>query len=221
MPHLRIREIMDELRRGGRLNADDWALLCEMNALFMSKPERASEPAIEVVDYKRAYNRERMRMLRQQTTTVVDNKTTKERKVPKERKLNNKKIQSPQTPQNNSALDTFLVFYQAYPKRRARAKAEAAYTKALSLGATADELLAGAKRYAAEVRGKESQFVAFPASWLNQQRWLDEPENKPTVVSGPWKPIEPEKMPEPVSPEELARRQEQIRKAKEALCKKP
>jgi hypothetical protein len=42
-----------------------------------------------------------------------------------------------------------------------------------------------------------------------------------TVTVGPWKPIEPEKMPEPISPAELAKRQEQIRKAKEALCKKP
>jgi hypothetical protein len=213
---------MDELRKGGRLNADDWSLVCEMNALFMARPERAPERAIEVVEYKRAYNRERQRMLRQQTTTVVDNETTKERKVPKERKLNNKKIKTPQTPQNNTgALDaSFEAFYQAYPKRRARGKAEQAYTKALLL-AKPEELLAGAKRYAAEVRGKELQFVAHPASWLNQKRWLDEPENKPTVVAGPWKVIEPEKLPDPVSPEELARRQEQIRKAKEALCKKP
>jgi hypothetical protein len=36
MTHLRLAEIMSDLRKGGRLNADDWALLCEMQALLLS-----------------------------------------------------------------------------------------------------------------------------------------------------------------------------------------
>jgi hypothetical protein len=39
MSHLRLSEIMSELRRGGRLSADDWALVCEMQALLFSMGE--------------------------------------------------------------------------------------------------------------------------------------------------------------------------------------
>ena len=30
-----------------------------------------------------------------------------------------------------------------------------------------ETLIAGAKRYAAEMAGKESQFIRYPATWLN------------------------------------------------------
>lgn len=185
---------MDELRQGGRLNADDWSLICEMNAIFMSKPERAIEPAIEAIEARRAADRERKRRVRGMSAECPQ--TKKERT--KERNNKNKNIIPPNPPDAS-----FEVFYQAYPKRRARGKAQQAYTKAISLGATAEELLAGAKRYAVEVRGKESQFVAFPASWLNQQRWLDEPERTPqTNVVGFRKEFAPETEGPKVSEEE-------------------
>jgi hypothetical protein len=167
--HLRLQEIMSELRAGGRLNADDWALVCEMNAILLARPERGIDPAIEAIERKRERDRERQRVARQSR----DNRATPH--TP--RVSNNIKIKNPPNPPDAS----FEVFYQAYPKRRARGKAEQAYTKALSF-ATAEELLAGAKRYAAEVRGKEEQFVAHPASWLNQKRWLDEPTKAPTAM---------------------------------------
>lgn len=170
MPHLRLQEIMGELRSSGRLNADDWALVCEMNTLLLaSKPDREIHPDIEAAEAKRVYDRERLRVVRQSH----DSRTTKKERT-KERNNKTKTKNSP-----NPSDASFDVFYQAYPKRRARGKAEQAYTKALLGGATSEDLLAGAKRYSAEVRGKEEQFVAFPASWLNQKRWLDEPDKKP------------------------------------------
>jgi hypothetical protein len=164
MSQLRLQEIVGELRAGGRLNADDWALVCEMNALLLARPDRENHPDIEVLEAKRTRDRERMRERRAMSRDC--------RATPHTPKVNNNiKIKNPPNPPDAS----FEVFYQAYPKRRARGKAEQAYMKALSLGATPEELLAGARKYAAEVRGKEEQFVAFPATWLNQQRWLDEP----------------------------------------------
>jgi hypothetical protein len=126
------------------------------------------------------------------------------------------KIKTPLTPQDQSA---FEGFYSAFPKKVGKGSARKAYRNALKR-ASAEEILAGAKRYAAQRSGQDQQYTAGPAPWLNADRWLDE-DTKKAFASGPWKPIESEKPIEPVSPEELAKRQEQIRKAKEALCKKP
>jgi hypothetical protein len=113
----------------------------------------------------------------------------------------------------------FECFWTVYPRKVGKGAARKAYRNALKRASHA-EIMAGAKAYAASK--PDPQFTAHASTWLNADRWLDEPDRKPsTVLSGPWKPIEPEKMPEPISPAELARRQEQIRKAKAALCKKP
>jgi hypothetical protein len=113
----------------------------------------------------------------------------------------------------------FEDFWGVYPRKVGKGAARKAYRHALTR-ASHVEILAGAKAYAASK--PDPQFTPHASTWLNADRWLDEPDRKPsTVTVGPWKPIEPEKLPEPISPEELAKRQEQIRKAKEALCKKP
>jgi hypothetical protein len=113
----------------------------------------------------------------------------------------------------------FEGFWVVYPKKVGKGAARKAYRHALKRSSHV-EILAGAKAYAASK--PDPQYTAHAATWLNADRWLDEPDRKPsTVTMGPWKPIAPEKLPEPISPAELAKRQEQIRKAKEALCKKP
>jgi hypothetical protein len=109
----------------------------------------------------------------------------------------------------------FESFWAVYPRKIGKGAARKAYRNALKR-ASAEEIAAGAKAYAASK--PDPQYTAHASTWLNADRWLDEPDHKPsTVLSGPWKPIEPEKMPEPISPAELARRQEQIRKAMEGL----
>jgi hypothetical protein len=188
MSHLRIREIMDSLGARGNLQPADYIDLAELIATCLaSKPDRESHPDIEAAEAKRARDRERVRLKRESRDVARCRATPHTPRV-----NNNIKIKNPPNPPDAS----FEVFYQAYPKRRARGKAEQAYTKALSF-ATAEELVAGAKRYAAEVRGKEEQFVAHPASWLNQKRWLDEP-LKPQATATIYRPKE--FTPEPEGP---------------------
>lgn len=67
----------------------------------------------------------------------------------------------------------FAEFYEFYPRKVARGAAERAFVKARSL-ASQQEIVAGAKRYAEATRGKEPEYVAHPATWLNAKRWLDE-----------------------------------------------
>lgn len=86
----------------------------------------------------------------------------------------------------SSTLDEFDQWYARYPKKEAKENARKAFTKARRT-ASLQELLEGLERYNKSVKGKDRQFIALPASWLNAGRWQDE---APTavVVDGPWSP---------------------------------
>lgn len=74
----------------------------------------------------------------------------------------------------NDNLSKFVEWYGTYPRHVARGAAEKAFVKALLL-VSLETLIAGARGYAQSVIGKEPQYVAHPATWLNQRRWEDEP----------------------------------------------
>jgi hypothetical protein len=73
--------------------------------------------------------------------------------------------------------EDFNDWYAIYPKHVGRGAAVNSYTKARKNGATVEELMAGARRYAAERKGQEPQFTKAPATWLNQECWTDEPDH--------------------------------------------
>ena len=72
--------------------------------------------------------------------------------------------------------EEFDRWYPVYPRRSARRAAFKSYKQARSRGATPETLLHGAKRYAAQRAGQDPQFTKMPATWLNGDCWLDEPE---------------------------------------------
>ena len=53
--------------------------------------------------------------------------------------------------------------------------------------ATAEQILDGARAYAAEVRerDREEEFIAFPANWLRYDRWADEPADAAPALPRP------------------------------------
>lgn len=73
----------------------------------------------------------------------------------------------------NDSPDGFEEFYAVYPRKAARGDAVKAFCTALKK-TTPDVLVAGAKRYAAEVQGAELKYVKYPATWLNAQCWTDQ-----------------------------------------------
>lgn len=73
----------------------------------------------------------------------------------------------------------FDYWYQEYPRHEARGDAEKAYRQARKSGVSADELLAGAKRYAGQRRGEDAKFTKLPATWLRARCWLDETPQQP------------------------------------------
>lgn len=85
---------------------------------------------------------------------------------------------SPLAPRKNttsSKLDgDFDKFWSAYPKKVDKGHAVKAWTKAIKKADPAS-IVSAAERFARENAGGDRQFIANPATWLNGERWTDEP----------------------------------------------
>lgn len=69
---------------------------------------------------------------------------------------------------------TFDAFWKVYPRKAGKGAARTAWRRAMKV-ATYDAIMEGAQRYAAERAGGDPTYTAHPTTWLNGQRWLDEP----------------------------------------------
>jgi hypothetical protein len=76
----------------------------------------------------------------------------------------------------------FENFWQAYPLKKGKAAARKAYAKARTT-ASADDILAGAQRYAQERANEDPHYTKWAQGWLNDQRWNDPvtPKAKPKL----------------------------------------
>jgi hypothetical protein len=84
----------------------------------------------------------------------------------------------------------FEGFWAVYPRKVGKGAALKAYRHALKRASHA-EIAAGAKRYAASK--PDPQYTAHASTWLNADRWLDEPDRKPGAsVVGFHKEFKPE-----------------------------
>lgn len=95
-------------------------------------------------------------------------------------KKNNQEDQLQEEPprKNNAratrdASDRFSEFWAIYPRRQAKAAAVKAWNKAVKR-ADVEVILEAAARYRDDPQ-REPQFTAHPSTWLNQDRWEDEP----------------------------------------------
>lgn len=71
------------------------------------------------------------------------------------------------------AVDEFETWYSGYPKKEAKAAAKKAFIKARKT-VSLETLTLGRDNYVASIQGKDRQFIALPASWLNAGRWDDD-----------------------------------------------
>lgn len=81
--------------------------------------------------------------------------------------------------------DQFERFWKAYPRRVAKTTAKKSFIRIMKTKEAPDleELFEAVLRYAAGV--KDIQYCAHPATWLNQQRWLDDKTSEPTKIQVP------------------------------------
>ena len=87
---------------------------------------------------------------------------------------------------STGAADEFDQWYARYPRKEAKDAAKKAFTKARK-SASLPELLSGLDQYSRAMAGKERQYLALPATWLNAGRWQDEiPTTTKPAASSPW-----------------------------------
>ena len=69
----------------------------------------------------------------------------------------------------------FLAFYDAYPKHANKKATLAKYKTVRKSGTTQEQLLAGAKRFAAYHQAEKTpvNFICAPDVWLNKGKWED------------------------------------------------
>jgi DNA-binding transcriptional regulator YhcF (GntR family) len=84
-------------------------------------------------------------------------------------------VHKPIEPIKDKYIVLFEDFYEIYPRKQARGKAEPAYKKAIKKGATHEEIIRGLKAYNEEIRknGTERKYISLPSSWLNARMWED------------------------------------------------
>jgi len=91
------------------------------------------------------------------------------------------------TPKNlpPDQVEKFEKFYQAYPKKRAKAEALKAWAKVAPENGLFGKIMSALydQKLSHDWRKDGGQYVPLPATWLNQGRWEDEIE--PKVVGSP------------------------------------
>lgn len=94
---------------------------------------------------------------------------------------------------NNTSNLEFDSFWSAYPRQKVKTAALKCWTARIREGYKPDDLITAARSYAAEVSGKEEQYVKLPATFLGVNRPFADYLNlaRPEV-----EPVSPEDIPE-------------------------
>ena len=139
---------------------------------------------IRCEDDRREYNRQKKAESRAksksngESLTVIDSQrqsmvsANTEAEAEAEEKTKPRKPAVRQTSLSESQVKQFEEFWQAFPKKTAKGHARKAWTVALRKTELSVILLA-VKAFAASVAGKDPEFIAHPATWLNGERWMD------------------------------------------------
>jgi len=102
-------------------------------------------------------------------------KENKRKKNPPLPPLSGRPTESGGIPQNPENQDQeFEEIYRLFPRKVDPGHARKAF-KAARKKADRPTIEAGVRRFADECRGEPERFIAHPASWLNGERWRDEP----------------------------------------------
>lgn len=79
--------------------------------------------------------------------------------------------------------DGFDEFYARYPRKVGKGQARKAYAKAMKV-TTHDEIMFALSQQLPGMEAKEKQYRPHPATWLNGERWDDEPEQPNSMAGG-------------------------------------
>jgi len=80
--------------------------------------------------------------------------------------------------QRDYAMEKFGAFRLNYPRKKSFEKAKEAWRRAIDRGADPDHMVEAAAAYAQERAGEPAQYTPYPATWLDNGRYDDEPDPK-------------------------------------------
>ena len=83
-------------------------------------------------------------------------------------------VKAKKSKKRNDYPDDFEEFWRIYPRHEDKKKAFKVWQTALKNGAIADEIIAGAARYAKYRAGEPEQYTKHPSTWLNGDCWENE-----------------------------------------------
>lgn len=95
-----------------------------------------------------------------------------------------KEKQPPKPPKGGESDPAFDAFWAAYPRKVGKPNGLKAWRTALKRGHDPNVITAAARRYAETRRGQDAQYTAYPATWLNDQRYNDT--EQPSAETGGW-----------------------------------
>ena len=89
-------------------------------------------------------------------------------------------LEAPRPTPRNSADEDFAAWWALYPRKVGKGQAMKAYTAARKK-ATAEALVAAAEIQGPLLMARGAQYCPHPATWLNGERWRDEPADLQTT----------------------------------------
>ena len=116
---------------------------------------------------------------KKETAAVPDDTTDEKLPVPVIPKAKGKNLITKKELNN-----LFVEFYGLYPRKIGKANALAKYAIAIKKESPANIIKGLKNQLAANQFSADPGFIPHPATWLNQQRWLDEIERKVNGKSG-------------------------------------
>ncbi len=143
-------------------------------------PQRLVHPRLEKEREKQLLHKQRASIAGKKSAVSRaasrDVKATKNgRSTERQRKVKSSSSSSDEDDfDTQSQVDQFGQFWAVCPKRVAIERARKAWIKATTIEKP-DQIIDAMRVYAKSVVGKEPQYIAHPATWLNGQQWKDEP----------------------------------------------
>ena len=126
----------------------------------------------------REQTRERVRRYRDRKRTCNADVTPSETETETETKTETDVPPLPPTGGRAAIDDGFDRFWSLYPKKVGKGEAKKAWHKRITSEAQVQRMLAGVARQKRSVQWTrdDGRFIPNPATWLNQERWDDEPD---------------------------------------------
>jgi hypothetical protein len=161
----RLSVALDELSASGHVILDDDFIVLPKYAKWqLTRAE---------VEESRAKTRERVTAYRQRNKPVTNSECTENvREQSKSKsKSKSKSISPPIVPPYG---EDFTKFWNLYPRKQAKARAEKAWAKWAKAKVSPSVILDTLKAQLPELKKREREYIPLAATWLNSEPWRDE-----------------------------------------------